>query len=183
MSSDYGRLVEKVDSLSATLTARCHDQLACAPGCASCCHVELTVAAVEADAIAQELATVSAGSRRRIAERADEGAVPGGRCVMLDDDALCAIFPARPLVCRTQGLPLLYPTSFVPIDAVLVKTARGAITACPLNFRTRAPGLDDTVDAERVDAMLALVDRLESDRRGGPARGRVALRDLARLPR
>jgi len=183
MASDYDRLVEKVDSLSAVLTVRLRDELACAPGCASCCHVELTVAAVEADAIRRELDRLPEAARRAIAERADEPPTPGGRCVMLDDASLCSIFPSRPLVCRTQGLPLLYPADFVPADAILVSTPRGAITACPLNFRTRTPSLEDAVDAARVDAMLALVDRLEGERSGTPERPRIGMRELAKLPR
>jgi len=177
MSSDYERLVAKVDALAETLTDRLRESLSCAPGCASCCHVELSVSAVEADAIGAHIAALDDDARTSIAARAERH---DGRCVMLDDDSLCSIFAVRPLVCRTQGLPLLYPHDFVPAEAVLARTNRGSITACPLNFRDRVPTEADSIDATRLDTMLALVDRLESERLGAKERDRVAIRELAR---
>lgn len=177
MSNDYARLVAKVDALSAGIGATAASELACRAGCASCCMVELGVVAVEADRIREALAHLPAEARAAIRERAD---APEGRCVMLDDDDRCAIHPARPLVCRTQGLPLLYPEGFVPEEAVLARTQRGAVTVCPLNFRTRRPEPSEIVDAERLDVMLGLIDRLEAERSGEPAGRRFRLRDLAR---
>lgn len=176
MASAYDRLVGKVDAETATLSHRLRDSLRCRAGCASCCHVELTVAAVEADAIVAYLADAGADVRESIHGRADRR---DGRCVMLDDDDLCSIFPVRPLVCRTQGLPLLYPHDVVPIEAVLARTDRGSITACPLNFEERKPTIDDAIDAARLDTMLGLVDHLDAEARGVSSRPRVALRTIA----
>ena len=33
---------------------------------------------------------------------------PATRCAMLDGNGACMIYPARPLICRTHGLPLAY---------------------------------------------------------------------------
>lgn len=176
MSADYRRLVDKVDETTAALSRRLASELACGPGCASCCHVELTVVGVEADAIAAHVATLPLEVRAAIHARAT---VLDGRCVMLDDRDLCRVFPVRPLVCRTQGLPLLYPEDTIPIEAILRRTPRGAITACPLNFQGEKPNAEDAIDAERMDTMLGLVDRLDARERG-IERPRTALRDLAR---
>lgn len=179
MTTDYDRLVAKVDALCATIEARCVDALACRGGCAGCCQVELTVARVEALAVVQALESLPPVSRAGIAARAAEP--PGGtpRCVMLDEHDLCAIHPARPLVCRTQGLPLLYPSGLVPAEAVKLRTNRGEVTVCPLNFRERDPEAPELVDAERIDTLLALVDRLAAERDGTMVGKRFSLRALA----
>jgi len=44
----------------------------------------------------------------------EDGEVPEDRlnsnaCVFLDQEGACKIYPYRPLICRTHGLPLLYP--------------------------------------------------------------------------
>jgi hypothetical protein len=96
---------------------------------------------------------------------------------MLEEDGRCAIYPHRPLVCRTQGLPLRYPEGVIPALAVLARGRDGGdpITWCPLNFREHPPDAGDVLDAERVDAMLALSDR----EAGGRPGARTSLRALA----
>ena len=44
--------------------------------------------------------------RRRKATGIEEGAGPEGACAFLDGEGGCRVYPDRPYVCRTQGLPL-----------------------------------------------------------------------------
>ncbi|CAM2009555.1 YkgJ family cysteine cluster protein [Acanthopleuribacter pedis] len=88
----HDRVNQKADALYQHHGAR----LLCKRGCHDCCVDELTVFAVEADRIRDW-----AGDQLR-------GAAPAapGRCAFLDGEGACRIYPARPYVCRTQGLPL-----------------------------------------------------------------------------
>ena len=90
----YRELGLRTEALAAHHRAR----LRCERGCSACCLDELTVFAVEADAILRSAPHPPANSR--------PSAHPPGACAFLDDDGACRIYAARPLVCRTQGLPL-----------------------------------------------------------------------------
>ncbi|MCU0672558.1 MAG: YkgJ family cysteine cluster protein [Myxococcota bacterium] len=98
------------------------------------------------------------------------------RCVMLGDDGRCAVYAARPLVCRSQGLPLAYPNDVVPIEAVRARAGDKALVWCPLNFTTRPPTGPDLLDAGRLDEALALLNRAYVG--DGDPLVRIDLRDL-----
>ena len=85
----------EVDREAQNITARLGDRLRCGPGCTECCQDDLTVFDVEALRIRAEFPEVLAAMP-----------APVGRCAFLDADNRCRIYPARPYVCRTQGLPL-----------------------------------------------------------------------------
>lgn len=178
MSDDYERLVEKVDSATSAVAERRARDLACRKGCAGCCHVELTIARVEAERVARAFALLPDAVRAEAHARAE--APPDGRCVMLDAEDACIVHGARPLVCRTQGLPLLYPEGVIPVDAVRLRTSRGDATICPLNFTDSSPAGEDLIDAARIDTMLALIDRLDAEAKGHALESRIAIRELAR---
>jgi hypothetical protein len=101
------------------------------------------------------------------------------RCAMLEADGSCAIYEARPLVCRTQGHALRYPNGLIPAQAVVAKSARGEVTHCLLNFQARPPQPEDVLDAERVDQILAVVNHRFSQARGESPERRFALSALA----
>lgn len=137
--------------------------ITCAPGCSSCCHVDLSVSPIEADAIRDALRTLDRAALETAGHaRADDD----DRCVMLNDDGRCIVYEERPLVCRTQGLALLYPTGFVPADAVRAKSDRGDVTWCPLNYETDTPAAAHILDAGRLDHALAVANRAFTEARG-----------------
>jgi hypothetical protein len=109
-------LHRRIDAAAGRL-ARLHGpRLKCRRGCADCCRDDLTVFAVEAERIRREFPDVLAQSPR-----------PAGACAFLDPEDACRIYPARPYVCRTQGLPLRY---FEIDDGGEVREYRDI---CPLN--------------------------------------------------
>lgn len=193
-SAAYQALVARVDGFAQAVAERRAESLSCRAGCAGCCQVTLSVSAVEAQAIAEHLASLPPAERQRLrrrgraalrAEAAAESSVETERqrpCVMLRRDGTCSIYAARPLVCRSQGLPLLYPAELVPVEALLARTADGrAVVSCPLNFRdrTRPPLAADILDATRVDEWLAVVNRRHCEETGAPPLGRQSLAELA----
>lgn len=85
-----------VDRLAAQLMQRHAERFQCRRGCADCCVDGVTVFQVEAENIRCDFGGLL------------ESAVPQpeGRCAFLDGAGGCRIYPHRPYVCRTQGLPL-----------------------------------------------------------------------------
>jgi hypothetical protein len=184
MSAEYRALVDKVDAFVASTTARRRSDLHCQKGCEACCHVFLSVGALEAASVRAGLAALSDEARARVRTRGlNEGErerEQGGeaRCAMLEDDGSCAIYAHRPLVCRSQGQALRYPADFVPEDAVRLRTKGGDVTWCPLNYTSSEPNGDDVLDAERVDQILAVVTRRQLTA-ADDALARTSLSDLA----
>ncbi|HEY4239842.1 MAG TPA: YkgJ family cysteine cluster protein [Kofleriaceae bacterium] len=148
-------LQAKVDAFFARVAARHGADMQCASGCADCCHARLTITAVEAAAIRQEVATWPASQRRALA---DTG--PADRCAALGPDDRCRIYAARPLVCRSHGVPVKLHKNSLPV-------------VCPKNFRETAADPDCVLDQATLSTVLLAVDRAEH-----PAAARV---DLAAL--
>lgn len=181
--AEYAALVARIDAFFAGVLARHRPVMHCQSGCAGCCQDGLSVSPLEAAVIREYLAGLPAAERKRIASQAhtqeaaqeEHDADPEERgCVFLDEAERCAIYPARPLVCRTQGLPLAYSADVVPLEALRFRARDGrAVVACPLNFSDQptdgspapsppaayAPGAADILDAEHVDRILALLNR------------------------
>lgn len=169
MAPEHLALRAKVDAFSEGVAARRED-LTCHAGCSQCCEVELELSDVEAEAMRAGLREISPDVLREID-------IDGPGCVLLDRaTGRCRAYAARPLVCRTQGLPLRYPEGTLPEETVMGQAPGAEITWCPLNFREAPPEPADVLDAERVDVMLALLNRRAS---ATPLR-RTALRALVR---
>lgn len=68
----------------------------CRNGCAGCCVDDLTVFAVEAEAIQRGFGELLLEGEPHVV----------GACAFLDEAGGCRVYAQRPYVCRTQGLPL-----------------------------------------------------------------------------
>ncbi|MCS6912940.1 MAG: YkgJ family cysteine cluster protein [Myxococcales bacterium] len=170
--AEYRALRDKVDRFATEVTEHRRADLACRRGCSDCCRVELSLCPVEAEAVRQALGALSAPQRAGLA--AFQGA-----CACLLPDGACAIYAHRPLVCRTQGLPLHYPEQLVPAAALrAAATAARAFVCCPRNFTMREPDPADILDAQRVDVLLAVVNRRFAAQTGQDPLLRVPLRAL-----
>jgi Fe-S-cluster containining protein len=185
MSSEHDALVAKVEAFTAAAFERARDQMACRRGCDGCCFAWLTVDQVEADRIRAALAELPADLREEVRTRGslqqerEAARASEPRCAMLQDDGSCAVYIARPLVCRTQGYALRYPEGFIPAAAVRMRVNTGEVTHCPLNFTQREPALAEVIDAERVDQILAVVNQRHSLARGLDPMQRHSLSALA----
>lgn len=147
MLGNYAQLVAKVDRLSRGVESAFGDQLACRKGCSSCCR-HLSLFWVEGAALALSLRELPEEEAAHLRSRARRSS-PEDPCPLLQA-GLCRLYPARPIICRTQGLPLL--------SKVDEKTR---IDFCPKNFRGVA-SLPSTavVDLELLNTALAAVNAL-----------------------
>ena len=126
--TDYPKLVEQVDDLTARLRVRYHNHLVCQAGCSGCCQHHLAVFPVEAASLKDALRALPVVLRMRLRQQAldtqaREAADRDAACPLLVEDR-CAVYAKRPLICRTQGLPLLYAS----------EDGEPEVDFCPLNF-------------------------------------------------
>jgi uncharacterized protein len=173
---DHAQLIARLDAHAARVTADWGPSLSCRSGCSGCCAPGLTVFAVEAAAIRHWIS--ERGLRPRSSRRSDAPALPiddeanTGACAFLDAAGDCRIYPVRPVVCRTHGLPLA------------VHDEDGGLTGdvCPLNFDggrdlAKVPG-SDFLSIKTTDTLLAAIDLQFTAREGLPPGERIPLERL-----
>jgi uncharacterized protein len=162
--AEYRAAVSKVDLAVSAASARASDALACKKGCDACCAAGLSVLPVESFAI-------------QASGLSPPAAPKPGMCAFLDATGACSVYEARPILCRTHGLPLRANQS---------ANARGTLTivddvsVCALNFTKRPPRTDEILDADKLLMLLVTVDRRFRMRVGLPDdASRVPLAELA----
>jgi hypothetical protein len=136
------------------------------------------VTAVEADAILRSLATSTPARRAELSAMVRDASaevrpVDAQRCVALRADETCAIYEARPMVCRSHGLV----HRFREPDE---RRRLPLVDACEKNFRSQALAeidADCIVDQVTLSTLLAAVDARFAAQTG-TERGRIALSAL-----
>ncbi len=124
MSNKYQQLITEVNDLTARLNERYRSHLQCRSGCSGCCHHHLSVFPVEAAIIKVAIQDLPQILQERIHQQAISVVEHETEiCPLLVDDK-CSIYNSRPIICRTQGLPLLYEA----------EDANQEVDFCPLNF-------------------------------------------------
>jgi len=157
-------LHREIDAPAANLAHTHADRLVCPPGCNQCCLDGMTVFEIEAEHIRRHHAGLLAAGRPH----------PDGACAFLDGQGTCRIYPHRPYVCRSQGLPLRWlgdDESGRPVEFRDI---------CPLNERESEPL--EAIPAEdcwTVGPFESRLVRLQI-RFGRTPPQRVPLRDLFR---
>ena len=140
---------------------RTPEEFQCRAGCDECCHARFGVFEIEAEPIRAALAKLDANDpelRATIRSQADDPAL-SDRCALLVDGR-CSVYAQRPLICRSQGLPLL---------------TEERLDWCPLNFRDRRPPRESILSLVALNAPLsALATAWSGDGR------RIELAQLAR---
>lgn len=126
----YRRFIQEVDTLCERLISIHRSYLSCRKGCCACC-TDISVLAVEAYSIWRSVGdslkgipeedeysgeaespkekNTEAQEKTPEDEKIPEKGSPSNPCVFLDKEGGCSIYLHRPFICRTHGLPLLYP--------------------------------------------------------------------------
>lgn len=156
LQTDYLSLIEDVDRMVVDFSSRLHEHLRCAPGCSSCCR-RFSIAPIEAALIAEQ----SEASLESCSIKTDD------TCRFLIDD-LCSIYLNRPLICRTQGLPIAY------VDEI---NEQIDVSVCPLNFsETYQFTHEDLLFLDPVNSLLAELNIRYCRESGIDPESRISLR-------
>jgi uncharacterized protein len=162
--AEYQALVAKVSAFAERVQSGQGKWLKCDSGCGGCCHLRRTAWAVELDAIRRYLTTLPQDRLSSLRRRLEDDRVKtGDRCVFLDDDDRCAVYPVRPVICRTHGPAVRLPTA----DVVW----------CELNFDGMEPATvmeaisqDSVLDIDLLNRTLALINERFLSTRSQPER-------------
>lgn len=169
--SSWRTLAAKADDAFSRTQTKHGALMQCQIGCTGCCQQDLTVLPLEAAIVASLVDQLPSAARQATIRRSRSAGPP---CVFLDDDR-CAIYEARPLICRTHGLPILQSDT----EAT---SPEASVSVCSLNFVDAVPD-DALLDGNRLLEALTLADALFRSGSGDIPATRVALRDIARTGR
>lgn len=151
---NYKQLVARVDALCDVISSSLGGQITCSAGCSSCC-TAITVFPVEAAVMRETLDSFPALQaeeiRRHVLEHAD-----GERCPLLLHHH-CLLYDARPIICRTHGLPIIY-----------THNGQRNSDCCPLNMNeTESLSGAQVVDLDKLNTLLAAVNSIYLSRSDG----------------
>lgn len=147
----YLQLLAKVEEKFAEIQSRQARQMKCAKGCHSCCVPSLTVFEIERENLRRFIESTP-GLAAELKELETENPHKSTRCSFLKIDGNCAVYSARPLVCRSHGAPLFFK------DDVGSRT-----DVCPLNFSElsdlKSLESQDFINLDLLNTILAQLNR------------------------
>jgi len=145
--SNYRQLVARIDALCRGIVEALGEQITCSKGCSNCC-TAITLFPVEAAALAAALDALPERDAEEIRRHAAER-VEDERCPLLHHHC-CLLYAARPIICRTHGLPIIYGSG-----------QERRIDYCPLNL-TESESLPGSViiDLDNLNSLLVAVNAL-----------------------
>jgi Fe-S-cluster containining protein len=169
---EYDSLAKAIDDFVAEVTAAHPEHIKCRSGCFLCCVPPRSLFRIEGERIRDAVAGLPEDVRERIRARAEDD----NRllCPLLDN-GLCTVYEKRPIVCRTQGMPLA------------VENGRNSfeLDYCQLNFEKVPPGFEllrsHVLNLDGINQILAGVNlRLVQGEGLDPEEdGRVSFRKAA----
>ncbi|MBN2804847.1 MAG: YkgJ family cysteine cluster protein [Deltaproteobacteria bacterium] len=166
MLRSYLQLRERTDRFFESVAARYNDQVLCTAGCSACCESGISIVIIEAVAMGKELGI----SEDRIQLQAGQASIigEGSKCSFLDEKGYCKVYVARPLICRTHGMPLL-------------NIEDETVNVCELNFKDIEPHRSTILNTENLNAALFAVNLEYCTKNGLNPRARVSIDRVAQL--
>ncbi|MBW2432251.1 MAG: YkgJ family cysteine cluster protein [Deltaproteobacteria bacterium] len=142
--SAYRDLVARVDRLLGDVRCRYPADIACHKGCDCGCR-NLSIFPIEALSIWLAIRELPAKTATIIRQRAAANTI--WDCPLLEDRA-CGLYPFRPIICRTHGLPLQ-----------TIYNGRPSVGYCRRNFKNR-PAIppDAVIDLDWINDSLRAVN-------------------------
>ena len=180
--SNLDALHEKVGAFFGRIAAKHADQITCASGCSGCCNQSLSLFQVELQQLKGAVESLPAPALERLKARLTAGLEvedPSALACPLLDDHRCVVYDARPTICRSHGVPVLVRGSDEGDELTQGELARRDV--CPLNFSgaldIRSLPDADVLDLERLNTMLALINRLSLQEVASEVASREPLRE------
>lgn len=144
---NYTRLVSRIDDLCTAIKGALGERITCSEGCSSCC-TAITLFPVEAAALREALEQLPEPEAEAIRSHV-EAHSKDERCPLLSHHR-CLLYHARPIICRTHGLPIIY-----------TEDDRRISDCCPLNLGETEPVSGSSViDLDKLNPLLVAVNAL-----------------------
>ncbi len=134
----YENLIAEIDVFARVLQEKHFNDIRCKIGCTTCCQADISIFPIEAFYMQNHF------SQKNINNSNNK------YCPFLHNDS-CIHYKHRPIVCRTQGFPLLYSAENNSFE----------ISLCHLNFTHHEELLlneDDCLPMEKINYNLALLN-------------------------
>lgn len=156
-------LLDMVDTHAARVTQTHAASFHCRKGCTACCRQDLAVTRVEAAFILGWLVQKGVPPHDPSRTPTDghgffDDLAGSVSCTFLTEGGGCGIYPVRPIICRSHGLPIRLPD--------------GRVDTCPLNF-TQSIDQDygdipevDLLDLDTLNERVILVELLFCEEEG-----------------
>ncbi len=165
-------LAEEVDAEFAAIHERQAARMQCRAGCSACCRARLSITRVEEAFLRRGLATFSDERRAELSARVREE--NREMCPALDDDGRCGIYPFRPLLCRSYGVPLRHRRAVALVNPPV-------IDVCDLNFTDTPLKLLPPADVFDQTALVEALETIDGDHCSDndlPQRQRILIADI-----
>jgi Fe-S-cluster containining protein len=148
------QLRSKVDDFFDNCFNKNQKEFSCKLGCDQCCHVSLSVSAVEAQAIIDWFDRLNQDMKIILKKLWESEQCKGkdleenlvSPCAFLYEGK-CSIYESRPIICRSHGLPLLR-----------LENGKNFLDCCSLNFQNTTPPKEDMLDLERLNLILSTLN-------------------------
>jgi len=153
---NYWQVIARVDDLCRGIESALRGQISCSEGCSSCC-TAISLFPVEAAALRAALDALPEEEASAIRSHLEEHA-GGERCPLLSHDR-CLLYDARPVICRTHGLPILYSDG-----------NERRVDCCPRNLDgCETLSGSAVIDLDRLNVLLSAVNALFRSQSEAPA--------------
>jgi len=171
--ANYYQLVGRVDDLCRKIRQDYSEEMVCKKGCAGCCR-HISIFPVEAAALSVACNHLSPDLADHIRSNAGRSS-PGGGCPLLEN-SICLLYPARPIICRTHGFPILLNRDDEP-----------KVDYCPLNFKAKEISSFPSghlIDLEHLNQLLVMINALFLEHCGSPSGlpERLTIAESVRMP-
>ena len=144
---NYNQLITKIDALCSGIESALGEQITCSEGCSSCC-TSITLFPVEAAALRDAIDALPMEEAESIRQHLPQNAL-GERCPLLSNHR-CLLYSARPIICRTHGLPISY-----------TEEDQRKSDCCPLNMaETESISGTHVIDLDKLNTLLVAVNSL-----------------------
>jgi Fe-S-cluster containining protein len=167
-------LAERVDREFAAIRQRQQGWIECRAGCSDCCRARLSITRVEEAFLRRHLAALSELERAELARRA--GDETREMCPALDPAGHCQVYEARPLICRSFGVPLRRRREVSLVNPPLVDV-------CDKNFVGTSLKVlpdEDVFEQTSLEAEVSEIDAVYCERNGLPRGERVPIAQILR---
>ena len=143
---EYLTLRQAIDDFAALVSKNHREHIQCRRGCYECCVPPDTLFRIEGEQILKAVSELPEPLQKRIRDRIHDGG--DSRCPLLEKGG-CMIYENRPILCRTQGMPLAVHREGKVYD----------LEYCRLNFTSIPSGFElprrHILDIEGTNELLA----------------------------